>query len=146
MKMRPLVGSISRLIMRRVVVLPQPEGPTSTQISPSGTSRVRWSTATAPDSYCLVTPSRRIIGLFLSPRREGWLALRDQKATVSVNLPIDVDRTPKTSRAVGVADGAPGRTLREETGMRSDGRSRAGSATRRGSSVAQLPGALRWLR
>ena len=34
--MRPLVGSIRRLIILMVVVLPQPDGPTSTQISPSG--------------------------------------------------------------------------------------------------------------
>ena len=34
--MRPPVGSISRLIIRSVVVLPQPDGPTSTQISPVG--------------------------------------------------------------------------------------------------------------
>jgi hypothetical protein len=32
----PLVGSISRLIIFIVVVLPQPEGPTSTTISPAG--------------------------------------------------------------------------------------------------------------
>ena len=34
----PAVGSISRLIIRSVVVLPQPDGPTSTHTSPSGTS------------------------------------------------------------------------------------------------------------
>ena len=35
-----------RLIMRSVVVLPQPDGPTSTQISPSGTTRLSSATAT----------------------------------------------------------------------------------------------------
>src|SRR4051812_39995321 len=58
--MRPLVGSISRLIIFMVVVLPQPDGPTSTQISPSATSRSRWSTATWPLPYRLVTSSSRI--------------------------------------------------------------------------------------
>src|SRR5437870_2015955 len=44
-RMVPEVGSISRLIIRIVVVLPQPEGPTSTVVSPSGTSRLRPATA-----------------------------------------------------------------------------------------------------
>src|SRR5947209_2500609 len=57
--MRPLVGSISRLIIFMVVVLPQPDGPTSTHSSPSGTSRVSSSTATWP-SKRLVTRSSRI--------------------------------------------------------------------------------------
>ena len=59
-KMRPLVGSISRLIIFSVVVLPHPDGPTSTQISPSPTSRSRASTATWPLSHRLVSDSRRI--------------------------------------------------------------------------------------
>ena len=46
--MRPLVRSMRRLIIRSVVVLPQPEGPTSTQISPSPTSSERSSTAMVP--------------------------------------------------------------------------------------------------
>ena len=39
---------MSRLIMRKVVVLPQPDGPTSTVSSPSPTSRLRSATATLP--------------------------------------------------------------------------------------------------
>ena len=41
----PELGSISRLIMRMVVVLPQPEGPISTQVQPVGTASVSRSTA-----------------------------------------------------------------------------------------------------
>ena len=37
--------SIRRLTIRIAVVLPQPDGPTSTQISPAGTSSERSSTA-----------------------------------------------------------------------------------------------------
>ena len=48
MRIRPPDGSMSRLIMRSVVVLPQPDGPTSTQSSPSGT--VKLSSATATES------------------------------------------------------------------------------------------------
>src|SRR3954451_17288342 len=43
-----------------VVVLPQPDGPTSTQISPAATSRFRWSTAMLPAPNSLVTSSSRI--------------------------------------------------------------------------------------
>ena len=34
-----------RLTIRIAVVLPQPDGPTSTHISPAGTSSDKWSTA-----------------------------------------------------------------------------------------------------
>ena len=43
--MSPPVMSIMRLTIRIAVVLPQPDGPTSTQISPAGTSSERESTA-----------------------------------------------------------------------------------------------------
>ena len=45
-QMRPLVGSMSPAIIRRVVVLPQPEGPSSVTSSPSATSRSKSWTAT----------------------------------------------------------------------------------------------------
>ena len=44
----PDVGSIIRLTIRREVVFPQPEGPTSTVICPVGAVRLRSSTATVP--------------------------------------------------------------------------------------------------
>jgi ABC-type ATPase involved in cell division len=44
-RMSPEVISTVRLTIRIAVVLPHPEGPTSTQISPAGASRVRSSTA-----------------------------------------------------------------------------------------------------
>src|SRR4051812_38958934 len=63
MKIRPLVGSISLLIIFMVVVLPHPDGPTSMTISPAGISMVRLSTAGSEDpaSYRFVTPSSRIL-------------------------------------------------------------------------------------
>jgi len=45
MMMLPSVGSISRLIIFSVVVLPQPDGPTNMTIFPAGISSVRPSTA-----------------------------------------------------------------------------------------------------
>lgn len=56
----PSVGSTILLIIRRVVVLPQPEGPTSTVIARSGISSDSRSTATVPSGYRLVTESIRI--------------------------------------------------------------------------------------
>jgi hypothetical protein len=38
-RMTPLVGSMIRLIIFIVVVFPQPDGPTSTTISPCGITR-----------------------------------------------------------------------------------------------------------
>ena len=48
-RMRPEVGSMSRLIIRSVVVLPQPDGPTRTESSPSPISRLSSPTATLPE-------------------------------------------------------------------------------------------------
>src|ERR1700727_706742 len=61
-RMRPPVGSMSRLIMRSVVVLPQPEGPISMHSSPSGMVRLRALTATSRDPYRFDTASRVIMG------------------------------------------------------------------------------------
>lgn len=44
-RMRPDVGSISRLIIRSVVVFPQPDGPIRTTIDPSSMSRLNDDTA-----------------------------------------------------------------------------------------------------
>ena len=48
MRMSPLESAISRLTSFSAVVLPPPDGPTSTQISPAGTVSERWSTAASP--------------------------------------------------------------------------------------------------
>ena len=44
-RMSPSLSSIIRFTSRSAVVLPQPDGPTSTQISPAGTSSERSSIA-----------------------------------------------------------------------------------------------------
>ena len=67
----PDVGSISLLIMRSDVVLPQPEGPTNAVIFPVGHSRSRASTAMVPSGYALVTLSNLIIYELLSCRPES---------------------------------------------------------------------------
>src|SRR5689334_21434879 len=60
--MRPVVGSISRLIIFSVVDLPHPDGPTRQTTSPGATSRSSSCTATVPSEYRLPTPWSRIIG------------------------------------------------------------------------------------
>lgn len=54
--MDPSVGSIRRLIILSVVVLPQPEGPTNITMLPAGISMVSPPTAGLVwPGYCLVT-------------------------------------------------------------------------------------------
>src|SRR5215217_3971113 len=86
--MVPLVASIMRLTIRRVVVLPQPDGPTRTVRSPSGTSKETLSTAVVPSGKRLVTDSKLIN---CRPRSSGsrpesgrvvW-----QRSTLGVNGP-----------------------------------------------------------
>ena len=50
-RIRPEVGSISRLTILSDVVLPQPDGPTSTQILPAGTSSDRSLTAPGAPAF-----------------------------------------------------------------------------------------------
>src|SRR5476651_751817 len=53
MLMVPAVGCSSPATQRKVVVLPQPEGPSSTTISPAGTLKLTPSTAGRPIANCL---------------------------------------------------------------------------------------------
>ena len=84
---RPWLGSIRRLIIFSVVVLPQPDGPTNITVEPAGISRVRWSTAgLAREPYCLVTPSSRIGTPVTSERASGavfWAELRGSDTETS---------------------------------------------------------------
>ena len=62
----PIVSSPA--MMRSNVVLPQPEGPTKTQNSPSFTSRLMsWRISTVPKD--LEMPRRVTSGMAISPRR-----------------------------------------------------------------------------
>ena len=55
----PAVGSMSRLIIRRVVVLPHPDGPISTTIEPPATAEVeRLDGRPSLPANVLVTPVR----------------------------------------------------------------------------------------
>src|ERR1700737_671546 len=80
----PDVGCSSPATQRSVVVLPQPEGPSRTTISPAGTAKLTPSIAGRPIENCLrrsVTSS--VVVMVLLPRRrslavpEGLVPLRN---------------------------------------------------------------------
>src|SRR5437867_13037218 len=82
MKMSPAVGVSRPAIMLSVVVLPQPDGPTSTTNSPSGTARSMASTARV-EAKSLVSPSSRTAATLLPQKAEGEAAhevLLDQES------------------------------------------------------------------
>src|ERR1051326_7627196 len=54
MRTAPALASMKPAIMRKVVVLPQPEGPSSTTNSPSATSSDRSSTASTSANFLLM--------------------------------------------------------------------------------------------
>src|SRR5215470_2057653 len=60
MRISPAVGSSKPAIMRKVVVLPQPDGPTKTTNSPSSITMLRFLTATTgPKTLCRLLSSMR---------------------------------------------------------------------------------------
>src|ERR1041384_3807769 len=87
----PEVGSIIRLIIRIDVVLPQPDGPTNTVSVPSGTSRLRLSTATVPSGYFLVTFSKVIMRLFLEGLVETVVGDPLSRRLVGIDAPVAFD-------------------------------------------------------
>src|SRR5882762_3471956 len=70
MLISPSVGCSSPATQRKVVVLPQPEGPSSTTISPAGTAKLTPSTAGRPIGNCLrrsLTSSAAVMLLLVRP-------------------------------------------------------------------------------
>src|SRR5215210_1776482 len=65
-RMSPPVISSRPAVRRRTVVLPEPEGPTKTQNSPSAMVRSSSSTATVPPGKIFVTPLKRSSAIALS--------------------------------------------------------------------------------
>src|SRR5215472_15897560 len=88
-EMRPPVGCSRPATQRNVVVLPQPEGPSRTTISPAGTEKLTPSIAGRPIANCLrrsVTSSVAVMraplpyGSHLLPVGEGLVPLRNPLA------------------------------------------------------------------
>src|ERR1700681_1792289 len=81
MLISPEVGCSSPATQRKVVVLPQPEGPRSTTISPAGTAKLTPSIAGRPIANCLRRPATSSVPVMtLFPSRRS--------------LPIAVDLVP----------------------------------------------------
>src|SRR4051812_365079 len=74
-EMRPAVGCSSPATQRSVVVLPQPEGPSSTTISPAATVKLTSSTAGRPVAKTLRRRSIRSSADIPSPPRPPLLAV-----------------------------------------------------------------------
>src|SRR4051812_12268567 len=74
MLISPSVGCSSPATQRSVVVLPQPDGPSSTTISPAGTAKLTPSIAGRPIENCLrrsVTSSVAVMGAMISLMRRS---------------------------------------------------------------------------
>ena len=71
MVISPLVTSSRPAIMRRIVVLPQPDGPTSTMNSPFSISSDTSRTACTPPGNSLLTCSRTILPISASSAVRG---------------------------------------------------------------------------
>src|SRR5258708_26235173 len=67
MLMSPDVGCSSPATQRKVVVLPQPEGPSSTTISPAGTAKLTPSIAGRPIANCLRRSVTSSVAVMMSP-------------------------------------------------------------------------------
>src|SRR4029453_7118266 len=111
--MRPPVGSMSRFTIFKVVVFPQPDGPTRTEISPSGTSRVRSVTAMVPSGKRLETESRRIMG---RTPGQSWKATPASVAPVTTfrGLAEDLGDPDGVSRGLQCRAPAPSRAVRRD--------------------------------
>src|SRR5436309_14335326 len=67
MLITPLVGCSSPATQRKVVVLPQPEGPSSTTISPAGTTKLTPSIAGRPIANCLRSSVTSSVAVMIAP-------------------------------------------------------------------------------
>src|ERR1700687_4736696 len=81
MLISPDVGCSSPATQRRVVVLPQPEGPSSTTISPAGTAKLTPSIAGRPIANCLRRSVTSSVAVMISPSHP-----RKWSLAVTVNL------------------------------------------------------------
>src|ERR1700686_2388408 len=95
MAISPEVGCSSPATQRRVVVLPQPEGPSSTTISPAGTAKLTPSTAGRPIANCLRRSLTLSAAVMVLPLRLTSLAITEDLVPIghpgSVQLHVIVE-------------------------------------------------------
>src|SRR5246127_5894280 len=91
---RPSVGCSRPATQRKVVVLPQPDGPSSTTISPAGTAKLTPSIAGRPIANCFlrsVTSNVAVMpspNLFSLPIAEGLVPFGDPR-TVQLHILVE---------------------------------------------------------
>src|SRR5260221_13238207 len=88
MLISPPVGCSSPATQRRVVVLPQPEGPSSTTISPAGTAKLTPSIAGRPIENCLRRSVTSSVAVMISPGLSKPLSLPIAERLVPGRNPI----------------------------------------------------------
>src|SRR4051812_43790718 len=91
-------------IMRRTVVFPEPEGPTRTRNSPSGTARSTPFTATVPPGNTFVTPRSSTSAMPLLPVRllRDQVAVPERASLQCAPLGLEVDRDDPEPARVAV--------------------------------------------
>lgn len=111
--MEPSVGSIRRLIIRNVVVLPHPDGPTKATISDSGTPKVRSVTAAGPVSENRLVTLYRAIAAASRSTDKPYTVSQYHEVMVSKASKPPV-RSESTTPVVG--DRAPAFSLVDQRG------------------------------
>src|SRR5580765_812550 len=103
MRISPSVSSSRPAVKRRTVVLPEPEGPTSTSSSPSAISRSTLSTAVAPPGKTFVT-SRSVTSAISAPFRmsSDQVAVPERASLGRALEVLEVDRDDPEAPVVAV--------------------------------------------
>src|SRR6266700_6885144 len=90
MLISPPVGCSSPATQRNVVVLPQPDGPSSTTISPAGTAKFTPSTAGRPIANCLRRSVTSSVAVMPRPVSRTYRSLAIAEDLVPIGNPVRV--------------------------------------------------------
>src|SRR5271165_3777868 len=90
MLISPEVGCSRPATQRNVVVLPQPDGPSSTTISPAGTAKLTPSIAGRPIANCLRRPVTSSVAVMVSPTPSTQASLPIAEGLVPIGDPVAV--------------------------------------------------------
>src|SRR5258708_38778692 len=87
MLISPSVGCSRPATQRNVVVLPQPDGPSSTTISPAGTAKLTPSIAGRPTENCLRRSVTSSVAIMISISSSAWRSLPVAENLVPIGNP-----------------------------------------------------------
>src|SRR5450432_1590954 len=91
MLISPDVGCSRPATQRKVVVLPQPDGPSSTTISPAGTEKLTPSTAGRPIANCLRRSVTSSVPVMMLLSRHQSLPVAENLVPVGNPRPVQLD-------------------------------------------------------